>query len=238
MTVIKKIVRDGVPDQVFHQLKDNIIHGVWKPGDKIPSENQLTSLFGVSRASIRMAIQRTITLGLLESKVGDGTYVRKFSPGSYINELMSLGLKPEDQLEIMEFRKALETEALKLAAERASDEDIAELEKIHLRAREAFKKLDLETYFKEDLQFHIQIFRMTKNSIFVTTVNTLGDILFSHFYSIAKDFFETSKVPSDDADLHTLILKALKKRDTRACVKAYTKLTDELSEMYRRFRNK
>lgn len=238
MTVIKKIVRDGVSHQVYGQLKENVVKGVWQPGEKIPSENQLVTLFGVSRASIRMAIQKMIAYGLLESRVGDGTYVREFKPGTYINELVSFSLKPEDQLEIMEFRKALETEALKLAAKRASDEDIAELERIHLRAREAFKKLDLETYFKEDLQFHIQIFRMTKNSIFVTTVNTLGDILFSHFYSIAKDFFETSKVPSDDADLHTLILKALKKRDTRACVKAYTMLTDELSEMYRRFRNK
>jgi GntR family transcriptional regulator, transcriptional repressor for pyruvate dehydrogenase complex len=237
MSVIKKIVRNGVPDQVFNQLKENILQGVWKPGDKIPSENQLTSLFGVSRASIRMAIQRMITLGLLEPRVGDGTYVRVFTSGAYINELMSFGLNPEDQLEIMEFRKALETEALKLAAERATNEDLAELETIHLRARDAFKKLDLETYFKEDLQFHTQIFKMTKNSIFVTTVNTLGDILFSHFYSIAKDFFETSEVPSDDADKHTLILKALKKRDVKACVKAYAKLTEELSDMYRKFQN-
>jgi GntR family transcriptional regulator, transcriptional repressor for pyruvate dehydrogenase complex len=231
--VIKKIIRDGVSDQVYGQLKENIVQGVWQPGEKIPSENQLVSLFGVSRASIRMAIQRMITLGFLESKVGDGTYVRVFTPGAYVNELMSLGLKPEDQLEIMEFRKALETEALKLAVERATDEDLVELETIHIRAREAFKRLDLETYFKEDLQFHMQIFKMSKNSIFVTAVQTLQDVLFPHFYSIAKDFFETSEVPSDEADKHTVIVKALKKRDAKACVRAYTKLTEDLSNMYR-----
>ena len=77
------------------------------------------SLFGVSRASIRMAIQRMITLGLLESRVGDGTYVRAFTPGAYVNELVSLGLRPQHQIEIMEFRKALETEALKLAVRKS-----------------------------------------------------------------------------------------------------------------------
>jgi len=236
--VIKKILRNGVPDQVYSQLKENVAQGVWQPGDKIPSENQLVSLFGVSRASIRMAIQRMITLGLLESRVGNGTYVKAFTPGVYINELVPLVLKPEDQLEIMEFRRALETEALRLAAERATDEDLVRLESIHTRARKAFKDLDLETYFKEDLQFHMQIFKMSKNSIFVTTVETLGDVLFPHFYSVARDFFQTSEVPSDEADMHTTIVEALKKRDAAACVRAYTKLTEDLIAMYHELQNK
>jgi GntR family transcriptional regulator, transcriptional repressor for pyruvate dehydrogenase complex len=238
MICIRKITRDGVTDQVYTQLKENIIQGVWRPGEKIPSENQLVSLFGVSRASIRMAIQRMITLGLIESKAGNGTYVKEFSPGAYINELVPLTLKPEDQLEIMEFRRALETEALRLAAQRATEEDIHELEEIHVRARTAFKKLDLETYYKEDLRFHMQIFKMSKNSIFMTTVQTLGDVLFPHFYSIARDFFKTNQVPSDEADLHTVIVNSLKDRDANTCVTAYTKLIDDLIDMYRQIQGK
>jgi GntR family transcriptional repressor for pyruvate dehydrogenase complex len=238
MTHIRRITRDSVSEQVYKQLKENILKGIWKPGDKIPSESQMVSLFGVSRASIRMAIQRMITLGLLESKVGDGTYVREFTPGVYINELVPITLKPEDQLEIMEFRKALETEALRLAAQRATDEDLRELEQTHIRARKAFKNLDLETYFKEDMQFHMLIFRMSKNSIFVTTVQTLADVLFPHFYSVARDFFETNEVPSDEADLHTVILGALQNRDAKACVEAYTQLIEDLMSMYRQLQSK
>jgi GntR family transcriptional repressor for pyruvate dehydrogenase complex len=239
MNHIKKIIKGSVSDQVFLQLKENVVKGIWRPGEKIPSENQLVSLFGVSRASIRMAIQRMITLGLLESRVGNGTYVRQFTPGTYINELVSLGLKPEDQLEIMEFRRALESEAIRLAAEKATDEDLRELEEIHLRARDAFKRLDQETYFKEDMQFHMQIFRMSKNSLFVTTVKTLADVLFSHFYSIVKDFFETSEVfPSDEADKHTVILKALKNRDAKAAVETYTSFSEDLIAMYHQLQSK
>jgi GntR family transcriptional regulator, transcriptional repressor for pyruvate dehydrogenase complex len=236
--VIKKIVRDGVADQVYSQLKENVVQGVWQPGQKIPSENQLVTLFGVSRASVRMAIQKMIALGLLESKVGDGTYVRASGPGPYINELVSLRLKAHDQIEIMEFRKALETEALKLAVERATDEDLAELEAIHARARAAHKKRDVDAYYKEDIQFHTQIFRMSKNSIFTAAVQTLGDVLFPHFYTTAKVFFQTFAVPSDREDKHTIILESLKRRDARACVRAYSTLAQELTTMYRELQQK
>ena len=231
--MIKRIVRSSVAEQVYSQLKENVVNGIWKPGEKIPSENQLVSLLGVSRPSIRMAIQKMITLGMIESKVGDGTYVRAAGPSAFIDKLASMGLKPKDQIEIMEFRKALETEALKLAVERATDEDIAELEAIHIRARAAHKKKDVETYFKEDLQFHTQIFAMSKNSIFLATLQNVKDSLFSHFYTMARDFFETFQVPGDKEDKHTIIVEALKKRDVRTCVKAYTKLAQELIAMNR-----
>jgi GntR family transcriptional repressor for pyruvate dehydrogenase complex len=175
---------------------------------------------------------------LLESRVGNGTYVRQFTPAIYLNEIVPISLKPETQLEIMEFRKALETEALRLAVQRATDEDLRELEEIHVRARKAFKALDLETYFNEDMQFHTQIFRMSKNSMFVTTVQTLGDVLFPHFYSVARDFFETNEVPSDDEDLHTVIVDALKNRDSKICTEAYTKLIEDLISMYRQLQSK
>ncbi len=74
---------------------------------------------------------------------------------------------------------------------------------------------------------------MSKNSIFVTTVQTLADLLFPHFYSIAKDFFETHGVKSDEEDPHTQILEGLKNRDAKTCVKAYTKLIEDLAAMYR-----
>jgi GntR family transcriptional repressor for pyruvate dehydrogenase complex len=238
MAEIKKIPRDGVCDQVYTQLKGNILNGTWKPGDKIPSENRLVSLFGVSRASIRMALQRMITLGLLESRVGAGTYVKAFNPGNVINEIVSLTLKPDDQIEIMEFRKALEMETLRLAVERATDEDLQDLEEIHIRARKAFRELDLETYFKEDMKFHRQIFQMSKNSIFMRAFETLHDVLFPHFYSVAKDFFKTNEVPSDEADQHTVIVNALKNKDIETCVNAYTKLTEDLTEMYRLLQRK
>lgn len=74
--VIKPINKVNVSEQVFSQLKKAIVEGVWKPGDKIPSENELASSFGVSRMTVRQSLQKLIALGLIETKLGDGSYVR------------------------------------------------------------------------------------------------------------------------------------------------------------------
>ena len=79
MTNIKKITRDSVADQVYKQLRDNIRDKKWQPGDKIPSENQLVSLFGVSRASIRTAIQRMVIYrGSFMKLVNDSSNAKLF----------------------------------------------------------------------------------------------------------------------------------------------------------------
>ena len=86
--------------------------------------------------------------------------------------------------------------------------------------------------------FHMRIFRVSKKSIFKTIVRTLADVFFPHFYLIARDFFETNEVPSDEDDLHTVMLNALKNRDAKTCVEAYTQLNEDLISMYRQIQTK
>ena len=66
---------------MFEQLKDNLIQGTWKPGEKLASENELASLFGVSRITIRQALSRLAALGLVETRLGEGSFVAEQSPG-------------------------------------------------------------------------------------------------------------------------------------------------------------
>ena len=70
-----KLERLNVTNQVIAYLKQNIEDGIWKAGEKIPSENQLTKELGISRASVRTAIQHLAGIGVLESVHGKGTYV-------------------------------------------------------------------------------------------------------------------------------------------------------------------
>ena len=62
---IQKISRDSISDQVFVQMKEQILEGEWKPGEKIPSENELARQFGVSRVTVRNALQKLSALELL-----------------------------------------------------------------------------------------------------------------------------------------------------------------------------
>ena len=69
------ISRSNITDQIVQYFKEKIVSGEWKVGEKIPSENQLTETLGVSRASIRTAIQQLVGIGVLESRHGKGTFL-------------------------------------------------------------------------------------------------------------------------------------------------------------------
>ena len=71
---IKKVVKSSVSQQVFDQLREQILSGSWKPGQKLPSENELAAQFGVSRVTVRNALQKLSGLGLLETRFGEGSF--------------------------------------------------------------------------------------------------------------------------------------------------------------------
>ena len=95
LTAIKK---ESIGEQVLAQMKEQILNGEWKEGMKIPSENQLCDTFGVSRVTVRQAIQKLVAQGLLETRLGEGSYVKGFDLGSFIRGVIPVSythLNPE-----------------------------------------------------------------------------------------------------------------------------------------------
>ncbi len=80
---IVKIKKANIGDQVFTQLKDQIINGEWRPGDRIPSEAQLIQLFGVSRGTVRQAVQKLAGEGLIVTRHGEGSFVQGTGLNNY-----------------------------------------------------------------------------------------------------------------------------------------------------------
>ena len=77
MSGVKPIKRVSVGEQVFTQLKELLVQGEWKPGEKLPSENELAAQFGVSRITVRQALQKLGALGLVETRLGEGSFVKQ-----------------------------------------------------------------------------------------------------------------------------------------------------------------
>ena len=75
---MKKVKTISANEQVYEYIKDAIINGEWKEGEKIPSETKLAETFEVNRLTVRMALKRLTALGVLETRTGDGTYVKGF----------------------------------------------------------------------------------------------------------------------------------------------------------------
>ncbi len=75
MAKLQKIKVESLRSQVYMQLKNQLMAGVWKVGEKLPSENELCASLGVSRVTVRAAIQQLEILGLVETRHGDGNFV-------------------------------------------------------------------------------------------------------------------------------------------------------------------
>lgn len=208
MDGIKPIKKTNIADQVFEQMKNMIFSRRWAAGSKIPSENELASLFNVSRVTIRTAIQKLTALGLLESKVGEGTFVKKVTPSVYLNALVpALVLSPQDDREILEFRRGIETEIIRLAALRTTEEEINTLIQINANMNELKEKGEIKKYIDEDFKFHLEIAKAAKNRTFVDVWFILKDILYTHFTDMVN------KGPDLGYSYHKEMIEAIKKRD-------------------------
>jgi len=130
---LARVRQTGVKDQVFAQIRDQIMDHTWPPGAKIPSEKALAETLGVSRVSIREALHMLASLGLLESRQGEGTYVREYTGTIFLNTLLpSIALDKLDILHVLEYRKIVEKGIVSLVVKRAGNaEIIAELEPMH-----------------------------------------------------------------------------------------------------------
>lgn len=204
---IKPIKKTSISDKVFQQLRDQILKREWKPGDKIPSENDLAQQLNVSRITVRQSLQKLTTLGLLETRSGEGSFVKELSPGIYLNSLIpTAALGNTATVEVLEFRQAIESETAGLAAVKATEEDIKKLEEILDRMH--IYKEDKKRFAAEDLNFHMTLAEATKNSLIIQLNYIIKDIL-----SVSmEDIVETLGY---DIGLyyHQKIIEALKLKD-------------------------
>jgi len=209
-TTLKPVRRDRIRDQVFEQLKDQVFKGSWQPGSKIPSENELAALLGVSRVSIREGLQKLVTLGVLDTRHGEGTYVKEFSSDIHLNTLFPLlALDRMNILQVLEYRKFMDTGSVELAVERATEEDLREMEKIYASMVDnADEAGDIGKFAEADLEFHLAVSKATKNPVFIKVNSIIMDIL-----SVSMEGIVRNLGKSDGLLYHRKILDAIKNRD-------------------------
>lgn len=206
---IKQVKKESVSEQVFEQLKQQLLNNEWKQGDKIPSENVLAEAFGVSRVTVRQAIQKLTILGLLETRIGEGSFVKEIKPGLYMNTIIPTAYLGEGSLEeVLEFRWTLEGVVAELATEKITDEDIKELE-ICYKEMEMYKD-NLDMFSKADFEFHIIIANASKNSLFIQLFNIIYDVLYSAMTKVVSKKGNTAGLY-----YHKLLLESIKKHDPK-----------------------
>ncbi|MFE7274754.1 FadR/GntR family transcriptional regulator [Streptomyces sp. NPDC057623] len=161
-------------DQVAATLSAEIESGRLAEGDRLPTEVELVKQLGVSRTVVREALSRLRSAGLVEPRQGIGVFVlpRRTRPLDLEAEAADTEAKV---LQIVEVRRAMEGEAAHLAATRATPRDLA-------RMRQALDTIDSAVAaggdgVDEDLAFHRSIAESTGNTVMVSTVRYLGEVL-------------------------------------------------------------
>ena len=196
-----------VSDAVYRGIEERILSGQWSPGTKITSEIQLAKNFGVSRMSVREAIEKMVALNILTKKKGGGTFVNEITPSTYLNGLIPMMLLNKDNLlDVLEFRRMIEVDSVKMCAKRCDASTIKALETCY----ETMKNNQNSTpeFAYADYQFHMEIAKGTKNSM-VVKINSLLTDLWTHQQKELNKYLGSEGGIED----HGKILEALKSRD-------------------------
>jgi GntR family transcriptional repressor for pyruvate dehydrogenase complex len=172
-------MRQGkLSDSVAHRIETLIVEGVWKTGDRLPSERELAQQLEVSRPSLREALHKLEVRGLVETLQGGGTFVRPVLDENFGDPLhVLLKSHPETMMDFIEFRKTMEGISAYYAALRCTDAD-REIIRRRFEAMEVAhheNNPSLEAHL--DAEFHLSVAEAAHNVVLAHVMGALFDIL-------------------------------------------------------------
>lgn len=226
----KKIEKISVSDQVFNSIKQDIIEGVWKAGEKLPAEAELANQFGVNRLSVRIALQKLGTLGMIETKVGEGSYVvESYSLKPIFREIAALYDGDEKYEDVRQLRYLMEGECMKLAFFTATEKDMESL-KTALDKYDEISRLYYDNIENQELlyqlvdadfNFHYQIIKMSHNSLYKDIYYMIQQLIHGHIMQLLSKRIHNRKkngLPylSANNDSHHKIYQAILSHDQSA----------------------
>jgi GntR family transcriptional repressor for pyruvate dehydrogenase complex len=218
-----KIAKQSVADAVFYALRQKIITRHFQVGDKLPSEGALCEQFGVSKTSVKLALQRLGTLGLIETRVGQGSFVLEFDPRQYISQIGTILLGDKDISLIVEYRLYVEMAIARLAMKKATAENFEKMEELIRQMDKAIDDKDLVLNSKLDYEFHREIACATQNDIFLLIYESIGKLFYQQTSAFVAEFHKKYGFTARDTT-HQNLLQALKDKDIKTCRTCYLKM--------------
>ena len=199
-----QLIKRSLVEQAVDQLRQRITSGAWAVGQRLPTEPELAADLGISRNTVREAMRVLAFSGLVEVRQGDGSYLKTASdPLSAVQALSSCGLE-----HAREARHLLEAEAIGLAAQRRTEQDLIGLREALHDSGSHFHG-ELGDYIRCDLVFHQRLVDAAHNP-------ALSE-LYRYFSNVVAMKLEQSMshTPRNQAvfDLHIAILDAVERQD-------------------------
>jgi GntR family transcriptional repressor for pyruvate dehydrogenase complex len=205
---IKK--KEKITDQVLAQIKDALMRGELKPGDRLPAANELAEKMGVGISSIREAIKMLESLGAVEAHQGEGTFVcntiREGAANAFEIQFMLL---PQTSEYLVQFREIYETAYSYLAMEKATPEDLVKVEAAVLALEKKVQEFpDAVVEAEDELNFHRSVLYCTHNPYVIK----IGEVSLELFFDIFQSRLAPLKIAEAARD-HRNIYEALLHKD-------------------------
>ena len=213
------IRRDSLHEQVADRIQGLIVDESLHPGDRLPGERDLAERVGVSRTVIREAIHVLRVRGLVEVRPGSGTYIRELSPNDAaapIGLLLKLRQVSDRYQDLHEIRRTLEVDIAGLAAERATEEDMATLE-VAIEEMAAHSE-DADQFTRRDLAFHGALATATHNDLYTVLLTPITDLLLE--FRLAAYSHDAGGSIEGALTYHGQILDRIKARDPQGAREA------------------
>ena len=216
-TYLKSLKKESVVQSVINRLTDAMRSKELQPGDKIPTEPELSESLGVARSSVREAIKILTYLGVLESKRSEGTFVCSGYKESMIDPMVYGIILNQDSFEnMMELREMTETGMMRLAMAHHEESEIRELEEMLAEMQEAVRDPDdpVGKFFDVDNRFHDKIADMGKNPM----ADKINRVVRSLTYAVRYDTVSamiTGGRQDELIDTHRQLLEAIRSGDDK-----------------------
>ncbi|MER8042634.1 GntR family transcriptional regulator [Streptomyces sp. NPDC094032] len=200
---LKAAGRVSLVDSVVEQLRTQLAEGEWAVGDRIPTEHELAELLGVGRNTVREAVRVLVHAGLLESRQGNGTFVRSTADPAAVLR----GVRHAGALDVLELRVALEAEAARLAAVRRDTHDL-----LRLRAALTTLREQGDRAASADVAFHLAVVEATHNAAFREVYRFFS----TQVHESLTEALGDHAMPPVDIDAHEALVAAIEAADPEA----------------------
>ncbi|WP_050928663.1 FadR/GntR family transcriptional regulator [Aestuariivita boseongensis] len=202
---------------VVRQIEGLILRGILRPGERLPSERELSERLGVSRPSLRDAVAELQEQGLLATRAGSGIYVAEVLGSAFSPALTRLFATHDDAVfDYLSFRKDMEGLAAERAARMASDSDLKVIQVIFDKMVAAQAKRNAEQDAALDAQFHTAIIEASHNIVMLHMMRSMFDLLREGVFYNRQVMFKQHTTREALLDQHRAINDALQARDPAA----------------------
>lgn len=200
-------------DQVMSRVKESIVSGAYRPGEKLPAETELMAMCKASRSSVREAMKILSALGIIEIRRGSGTYVTDNNSRHVAQEpVLPAPEMPYTRQELMDYREVVECALLELLIRNHTEEDVEALEKCNAKMKEEIEgECNRDRLMELDIAFHMELGRRCSNRLMESLNQSLMEAVRPH---LSRDYHTVQYIGFISYVNHQQIIDSLRYGDS------------------------